>query len=164
MSRSSPLKNEPSSQKMHLKISDSGCQLKLSNSKTDCKVAVLHFLLNQSPPIASCCSGDENRRAYFQLSISFLTSVSLLETERGWSELSRLARTTKIDRLRIYSLWLRECQQVMRHSCAHHLHFFVSCYKSWTLPSGHKSAHSLAYTAAVGLVIAYAILQFTKLL
>jgi hypothetical protein len=42
---SSPLKNEPLSQNLHLKISRLGCRLKLSNSKSCCKVAVLHLLL-----------------------------------------------------------------------------------------------------------------------
>ncbi len=63
------------------KISCSGCHLKLSDSKSSCKVAVLHLLLNWRPSIALCLSADESRSA-FRLFIPFLTPVSLLETER----------------------------------------------------------------------------------
>ncbi len=57
---------------MHWKIPRSGCTLKLSNSKSSCKVAVLHILLKLRPPIASCRSADESTHA-FQLLIPFLT-------------------------------------------------------------------------------------------
>jgi hypothetical protein len=66
---------------MHVKITRFGWRLKLSNSKSSCKVAVLHLLLIYRPPIASCRSGDE-RRCTFQLFIPLLTPVSLLETKR----------------------------------------------------------------------------------
>jgi hypothetical protein len=46
ISRSSPLKDERSTQEMQSKISRSQCRLKWSNSKSCCKVAVLHLFLN----------------------------------------------------------------------------------------------------------------------
>jgi hypothetical protein len=61
-------------------MSHLGCRLKLSNSESGCKVAALHLLLYQGPPIAFCRSADENSCA-FQLFIQFQISVSLLETE-----------------------------------------------------------------------------------
>jgi hypothetical protein len=43
--RSPPLKNEPSSQEMHLKIPLSSWDLKLSNSKPGCWASALHFFV-----------------------------------------------------------------------------------------------------------------------
>ncbi len=58
-----------------------GCHSRSSNSIRGYKVATLHLLLSQKPPIASCPSADESTCAFHPF-IPFLTSAALLETER----------------------------------------------------------------------------------
>jgi hypothetical protein len=83
----------------------SWCRLKSSNFESGCTVAVLHSLLNLYPPIAPCCSADENR-CTFNRYISFLTPVSLLETERPFRIVTPRAKHLKSTICTSYIIWL----------------------------------------------------------
>ncbi len=103
--RSSPPKNEPFSQEMHLKIPLLSRGLKSSSSKPVCRISAIHFFVKGKTPM-----GFWHRVHSDKCFFSFLFQDQPLfhywKAIRGL-KLSRNLRTPKSDHIHIYSLWNR---------------------------------------------------------
>ncbi len=99
--QSSPHKNEPFCQEMHLKIPLSSWGLKLPNSKPGCIVAAP--LLCEIVTTNGFLTSISFRYVFFQLLIPGLTTFSALES-KSWFEIFTHSRTPEIYHLNDYSL------------------------------------------------------------
>ncbi len=124
--QSSPPKNNPCSQEMHLKILRFSWGLKLSNSKPGCEVSALHFFVNQMPPMAFWQSSFW--LVLLHVLIPRLTSASLLESKRGFEIVTELA-VSENDHLHICSPW---CDHLRRWRRGKTLTFRFSGFRLWT--------------------------------